>query len=134
MAINYKEIGLKALSVSIIFTTFDYLIHLWVKSLKIVNYPYQILGDNPLLNYALVKLVASFIIIFVVLWLISLVGLELGLLVENIIVLIILVFALQFRYSALGYSENFNVLNLFNHVVTLLVALFTYWYFGGDDN
>jgi len=135
MTTDYKQIGFKAFAVSFMFTTYDYIAHLMFKSLKIVSYPYNIIVDSPLVNYAIVKLITTFIIIFVVLWLIHLIGLDFGLHFENVITLLIVVFALQFRYTTIhGYSSDFNTLNFINHIITFGLSLFTFWYFEGDDN
>ena len=128
------QLGQKAFFISIIFTILDYLAHSFIETLAITSYPISIIHGYPLVNYAIVKFLWSVVLITMLLWLFTKIKLvDKNPFIEGLIIIVVTVLSLQIRYTYLGYSTEFNKLNLITHIITLgLSVLIINYYFTED--
>lgn len=119
-----SRMALAAFLTALSFTILDALVHYFYEPLEIYYYPYKYFGvQSPLLNYAMSKLVASTVILFILFYLFA--KTDWNPYVRYGLITLILVGLLEIRYIISGrYDAQWHVLNFINHFLTLSISLY----------
>ena len=119
--------------IALVFTVLDGLVHAFYEPLEIHEYPIHFFWiQSPLINYAISKLLASSVLLFIMFYLFAKTSLSKN--KQYVWMTLILVALLEIRYIVSGhYTTTWHVLNVINHLVTLAIGMFVVKRFGSSE-